>query len=85
MSDPYVRNMLDELTKANESLQQAATMLISARDDLRYAGYRKALSEDEYQKIDDLTEPKNAVLKICDSIDEIIANFRKDDSNVQQE
>ncbi|QHJ77925.1 MAG: hypothetical protein [Caudoviricetes sp.] len=83
MSDPYVRDMLDELEKARDALWTASVTLTAARDDMRIAGYHESIHEVEYEQIYDLTSYKNSVTKLYQNLDKTIAVLRGDKSNVQ--
>ena len=85
LSDPYVKDMLNELNKVKDTLWNAGVMLNSARGSMQFAKHHKALTDREYEDIWDLIKYEQSLLTIHDRIDEIITDIKKSQSNVQQE
>lgn len=85
LSDLYVKDMLDELSKVKDTLWNAGVMLNSARGSMQFAKHHKALTDCEYEDIWDLIKYEQSLLTIHDRIDEIITDIKKSQSNVQQE
>lgn len=85
LSDPYVKDMLAELSKVKDTLWNAGVMLNSARGSMQFAKYHKAVTDREYEDIWDLIKYERNLLTIYDRIDEVIADLKRSQSNVQQE
>lgn len=84
LNDPYVKDMLSELSKVKDTLWNAGVMLNSARGSMQFAKHHKAVTDREYEDIWDLIKYERSLLTIYDRIDEVIADLKRSQSNVQQ-